>query len=261
MDLGGIIGTFLGVLGIVFAFVFYFKGKRKKKLIYNTESTVLISENLSSYENLRISYNDKEITTLNSTTIKIKNIGNDIIEPNDFVPSTPIIIKVNGSFLLQDPTKYKIQRKNYKNIVSLEKKKENEIKVNFDFLKPKDEIQITVLHTGEVSISGDLKQGTVKNYSSKKYETTNLNVIDDDLDYSKYRHYSEYSSRNNSITNFWPRVLALLFLIISLTIIYIFIFEKVINGDYFNIKEPYLLVIPFLLLSIGTFFITFTFKK
>ena len=247
MDLGGIVGIILGVLGIVFAFVFYYKGKKKKKLVYNTESTVLVSEDLSSYENLRISYNGKEITSLTSTTIKIKNIGNDIIEPNDFVPSTPIIIKANGSFLLQDPTKYKIEQDNTKNRVSLEKLDDNTIKVIFDFLKPKDSFSITVLHTGEISVGGDLKQGNVKNYSNKKYETTNKSSIDDDItEYrSKDRRYLEYSTSRDQFSNILFRTILMLMIVITMVLMMIVFVEKyAISKELTNNDELYYLMIP-----------------
>ncbi len=186
-DLGviiGIVGILLGFLGSLF---FYLKGKKNKRLVYNTETTVLISESLSNYENLKILYNNEDIKTLNSTNIKIKNIGNDIIETSDFVPAEPIIIKTSDHFLLQDVSKYNINSSNSKNRVNLTYIDESHIQVSFDFLSPKDEIQITVLHTGQISMTGDLKQGSVKNYSSKKYEKENDNFEKDfDVFYSVF---------------------------------------------------------------------------
>jgi len=182
-------GTIIGIIGILFGFLgslfFYLKGKKKKRLVYNTETAILISESLSNYENLRIQYNNEDIKTLNSTNIKIKNINNDIIETDDFIPAVPIVIATSDHFLLQDTSKYNINSSNSKNRVFLKHIDESHIEVSFDFLNPKDEIQITVLHTGQITITGDLKQGSVKNYSSKKYEkeTDDLNK-DIDITYS-----------------------------------------------------------------------------
>lgn len=179
IDLGIIIGVLGIIVGLGGSFFFYRKNKKVKKLIYRAETTVLISEDLSSYENLKILYNNENIDTLNSTTIKIRNIGNDIIEPKDFVPSMPIIIKTSDHFLLQDFSKYKITCSDSKNRVNLEKIDESNFQVVFDYLNPKDEITIAILHTGDITITGDLKQkNSVKNYSNKKYGKEESDYID-----------------------------------------------------------------------------------
>lgn len=186
-DLGSIIGIVGIIVGAIIAIFFYFKGQKRKKLAYNLETNILISESLSNYENLEILYNNETIKSLKCTNIKIRNIGNDIIEPENLIPSTPITIKTSNDFLLQDVTKYEIKCSNPKNRVFLELIDKSHIKVLFDFLNPKDEIQITVLHTGTISITGELKQGDVKQYSNKKYEKEDDDAFD--LYYGRYRKF------------------------------------------------------------------------
>lgn len=180
IDTGTIVGA---IIGFFVSYFFYRKSLKQKKLIYNTESTVLISETLSRYENLKISYNNTDIKSLISTTVKVKNVGTDTIEPSDFVPAMPIIIKTNEQFLLQDVTKYKITCSNTKSTTSLEKIDESQLKIIFDFLNPKDEITISILHTGDISVTGDLKTGYVKNTTTTKYEKypalSNSDLIDE----------------------------------------------------------------------------------
>ncbi len=236
------LGVIIGIVGILFGFLgslfFYLKGKKNKKLVYNTETTVLISESLSNYENLKILYNNEDIKTLNSTNIKIKNIGNDIIETSDFVPAEPIIIKTSDHFLLQDVSKYNINSSNAKNRVHLTHIDESHIQVSFDFLNPKDEIQITVLHTGQISMTGDLKQGSVKNYSSKKYEKETDN-FDKDFDI----FYSAFGPK---------RIFSMLTILMS-TLLATLTFLKMISPqtlEYFDFEK--------LLLPISTMFMTAT---
>lgn len=197
MEWNNLIGIAGIVIGVVCSYFFYRKGKKKKKIIYSLETTILISENLGTYENLKILYNDENINSLNSTIIKIKNIGNDIIEPDNFVPSMPIIIETTDSFLLKDVSKFRVYCSNSKNRVYLEIIDELHLKVNFDFLNPKDEIHITILHSGDISVSGELKQGDVKNYSNKKYEKEDVS----EHDYSSTNYESKMFKPITSVMN------------------------------------------------------------
>lgn len=179
----GIVGAIFGLSGIIFSIYFYIKGKKKKKLAFYSESTILISEKLNEYENLKISYNDENISSLTSTIVRIKNIGTDIVEPSDLIPSSPLIITTTEKFLFNDTSQYKFFKTNKKNGVSLNKIDDNSIQVIFEFLNPKDEISITVLHTGDITMNGELKTNPVKNYTAKKYENYEIKYNHDDDTY------------------------------------------------------------------------------
>lgn len=174
--LWGLIGIACTIFfGFIFSYIFYRKGLKKKQLICHRTSTSLISENISEYKGLKILYNNDEIQTLTSTIINFKNVGNDIIDPNDIIPSDPIIIKTTGHFLFSintaDTTLSEVTISNPKVKVNLEHIDSSNLKLNFDFLPPKCEISITLLHSGDIDITGDLKMGTftknVKNYDSE----------------------------------------------------------------------------------------------
>lgn len=175
----GILGTIFGLFGIIISIYSIVKSKKTKKLAANTESTVLISETLNKYENLKISYNNENIESLISSIVRIKNIGSDIVEPTDVAPSSPIIIKTTQKFLFKDASKYEINVSNSKNTAKLSHISETELILNFDFLNPKDEILITLLHTGDISVHGDLKSNPIKNYTKKNYEGHEVNNQDD----------------------------------------------------------------------------------
>lgn len=174
--LWGLIGIACTIFfGFVFSYIFYRKGLKKKRLICHRTSTSLISENISEYRDLKILYDNNEIQTLTSTSINFKNVGNDIIDPSDIIPSDPIKIKTTGHFLFSintaDTTLSEVTVSNPKVKVSLEHIDSSNLKLNFDFLPPKCEISITLLHSGDIDITGDLKIGTftknVKNYNSE----------------------------------------------------------------------------------------------
>ena len=178
-----ILGTVFGLFGIIISIYAYRKSKKTKKLTVNSESTILISEKLSQYENLKISYNSEDISSLTSTIVKIKNIGTDIVEPSDLIPSSPIIVNTTQKFLLNDSSQYEIYTSNNKNKVSLVKINESSLQLMFEFLNPKDEITISLLHTGSITVSGDLKTNPIKNYTSKKYENNGIKYNNDDDSY------------------------------------------------------------------------------
>lgn len=172
----GIVGAGVGFLGIALSFFFYFKSKKIQKISINTSSTILISEKLSQYENLEVFYNNKKINSLTSTTIKIKNSGTDIIEPDDFVQSS-LVIKTSKNFVLDNPSQYEAIASEPKNITSLEAIDNSSFKIKFTFLNPKDYILIRVLHTGEIFVDGTLKRNPSNKYNQK---TNNDNELIDE---------------------------------------------------------------------------------
>lgn len=175
----GVSGTLFGLFGIIISIYSIVKNKKTKNLAANTESTVLISETLSKYENLKISYNNENIESLISSIVRIKNIGSDIVEPTDIAPSSPIIIRTTQKFLFNDASQFEINVSNNKNTAKLSRISETELKLNFDFLNPKDEISVTLLHTGDISVYGDLKTNPIKIYTQKNYENHEVNIQDD----------------------------------------------------------------------------------
>lgn len=183
MDFNIIMGIF-GALGTIFTIYSYIKNRKIKKLIFNTESTVLISESVTEYENLKIIYNNESIKSLTSTIVRIKNTGSDLVLPSDLAPSSPIIIKTTEKFLLKEISKYDINSSNSKNIVKLSPLGETSLQVLFDFLNPKDEISITLLHTGDVYVEGDLITNPITNHT-KNYKYTDANLLSYNEIYNK----------------------------------------------------------------------------
>lgn len=242
MDIGSVLGVVGIVVGLVSSYVFYKMGKKKRKLVYNLETTVLISEKLSKYEKLKISYNGENIKRLDSANIKIKNIGNTMIEPKDLVPTKPITIETSEKFLIQDVSNYTVNCSNPKNRVSLSRIDDSHLEVVFDFLNPKDEISITILHTGEISVTGDLKQGEVKNYSNKKYETTSKD--------------SENLSSNGRYTdsflfeNLYKKILILMLIMLIVVFMFMLLVNFYIDGGFWDVNQYDLLSIMLTGLSI-----------
>lgn len=148
--------------GFLFGYIFYKKSIKKKKLYIYVNSNILISEDLSNYEGIKIHYNSEEITTLTSSTIIISNIGNDIIEINDVISSDPIIIKTSEKFLSNNLDEYNLITSNKKVTATLQKIDDSTLQLIFEFLRPKDKIKVTLLHSGIINIEGELKIGAIE---------------------------------------------------------------------------------------------------
>lgn len=163
--LWGIIGL---IGGIVISSFFYFLGIKRKSLIYDITTTTLVSKNATQIEKLNISYDNKPIKNLYTSTIKIKNNSNSIIEPNDFAPSAPLSLITNGEFLTSSNTGVKLFAENTSNnVYPLFEVDENSICqkviIHFDYIAKNETICCTVFHTNSLSINGKLKDGKLKN--------------------------------------------------------------------------------------------------
>lgn len=234
LSISGIILTiFFGIL----SYVFYRKGIKKKKLLITSNSTILISEDLSNYSGLQISYNNEEVKTLTSTCITIRNIGNDVIENTDITPSDPIIISTTNKFLSINGEEYKIASSNKKVTTALKKIDDSNLQLSFDFLNPKNELSITLLHNGNIMINGDLKNGNVDKISNNdNYVPVTKNI------YSTHNDDEEFS-----YSTFIDQLLYLLFMAI-LFITSMFVIYEMNSGHDISNDHIIMLLFPMMLL-------------
>lgn len=234
LSISGIVLTiFFGVL----SYVFYRKGIKKKKLLITSNSTILVSEDLSNYNGLQISYNNEEVKTLTSTSITIRNIGNDVIEISDITPSDPIVITTTNKFLSINGEEYKVTSSNKKITTSLQKIDDSKLQLSFDFLNPQNELSITLLHNGNIFVNGDLKNGDVNKVSNNdNYVPVHKNI------YVNHNEDEEFS-----YSKFTDRMLYLLSIMVLLIITTFIIYEAVYTGDIDN-EHFILLLIPMVFL-------------
>ena len=204
------------------------------------KTTILVSEDLSNYNGLQISYNNEEVKTLTSTYITIRNIGNDIIENADIIPSDPIIISTTSKFLSINSEEYKIVSSNKKVTTSLQKIDDSNLQLSFDFLNPKNELSITLLHNGDLIVNGDLKIGNIEKISNNdKYSPSSKNAYSNHNDVDDFS-YSFFSNRILSLMASFSILMAILFITIQI------ILGRSVNDYFINIC---MLVSMFTLLS------------
>lgn len=146
------------VIGVPLSIFFGIKSlPKKKKLLYNTTTNPLITNSMSNIDGLYVSIDGIQIENLSSTTIVFSNMGKDNIDFSDFSTEKPLCINIqNGTFAnLKDIDNY-VSEKHLKNDnhVNCSKLSDSQIKIDFEFLKPRDNFKVIFLHTGAVEVQG-----------------------------------------------------------------------------------------------------------
>lgn len=159
-DLWSIGGFAVGIVGIILAIVFYFRGKNRKILEYEMHSTNLITEDMANIPGISISLNGQPVSNLISTTIRFINTGNQTILSDDFATLEPLGILAERQFFNtnQGISVYSDNPNSIPHIKTMNTNGNNQY-IEVEFIKPKESISITLLHDGPLTISGDLKSG------------------------------------------------------------------------------------------------------
>ena len=162
---------FWGIAGIVGGFIvaafFFYIGKAKKSLVYQILTANLITDEINNLPGLKISVGDEPATNLASTTVKFINNGNQTISSSDFASLSPLHITASKHIfnIAKIDTSY-IKARNKTLNPSINVAGNDSIIIGFEYLKPKQEFEITVLHDGKLSVGGDLKTGVFQSYDS-----------------------------------------------------------------------------------------------
>ena len=172
--LWGIIGLFGG---FIVSLIFYKLSTKNKKIVYNKKSQNLITNSTSNISGLNITYENKPIKELTTTTLIIKSVGKDIINKDDFGKANPLCIKTTGEFLFQDINSIITNNSNPDNLIKPIVKDDKTILLDFDYFSQGDEITFVLLHTETTNIDGRLKNGAILNNDLFDKINTMSNII------------------------------------------------------------------------------------
>lgn len=184
----GIVGG--AIFSLIISLIFFLVGLKRKKLNYNIQTFCLVSQKINQIKGLEVKYNSKEIENLYSSTITIKNIGNSVIEKQDVSPSCPLSLSTNGVFLSKDFNDTNLYSSNKTNhvfasfTIDESNNEARHIILNFEYMAKKEEWTCTVLHTGDITFNGVLKDGKISNTAKKEIyiENASLSLIKAMLD-------------------------------------------------------------------------------
>lgn len=158
------ITTTFTIIGIPLTIYTYFKTKKEKSLKFEIKSNNIFKNFESIIENIKITCEDKNISTLTITKILIWCNGKETIYDTDIAQKMPLLIKTReGIDILEAKI---IFSNNQANNINLEKLENNNYKINFEFLDKKNGFIIQVVHTGkdsdDIIVDGKIK-GIEKN--------------------------------------------------------------------------------------------------
>lgn len=164
--------TIISVFGVIvslIALILQIKDKKKRAVYYNIASTVLIDNKVSAIEGIKILFQNKEITTVSVSNIKLWNGGNEFLEKSDFYPGCPlkIVVPENEKILAIALTEQSDETCKINARISDENM--SEATISFYCLEPRQGGTINVYHTNTaddgLKIVGKIKGGRVINKS------------------------------------------------------------------------------------------------
>ncbi len=161
--------SLLGVIVTVIALILQVKDKKRKTIYYTINSTVLVDNEVSRIDGIKILFHDKKVDTVVISKIKLWNGGNEILEESDFYPDYELGIAVPITEKILAATVIEETDETCKIMVQNSVQNENEMRINFYCLEPRQGATIIVYHTNidekETNVMGKIKGGKVLNRS------------------------------------------------------------------------------------------------
>lgn len=161
--------SLLGVVITIIALILQIKDKRKRAIYYTITSTVLVDNEVSQLEGIKILFYEQEVATVVVSNIKLWNGGNEILEEKDFYPEHKLKVTVPENEKILAVALIEETDDVCKVNIKISEQKENEALVSFYCLEPHQGAEINVYHTNidanETELIGKIKGGKVVNKS------------------------------------------------------------------------------------------------
>lgn len=171
-----LVSIFIGIIGVVASFIFYFKGKQIKKLKIELKSINLLKNSIENIKGLNIEFLGNSIPNLTVTKLALWSDGNHSIYKQDLAFADPLSINaLNNTSFLEVKIIYSKNKCNLITTTLFENNKQ--IIIDFDFLNYEDGAVIQILHTGsssnDIEVSGTIIGGKLikKSPNKKKFSS------------------------------------------------------------------------------------------
>lgn len=158
--LWGIVGL---IGGFLVSLLFFTLSKKHRKISYSISTTPIIVKKITKISELVITYKNKNIDNLSTSYIKIRNIGNDTLDVNDFPELNRLSLVTDGTFLINSIDELEIVKSNKYMKTNPSLISPNKIEISFDYFDPKNEISFSLFHTGNIEVCGSIKNGKIIN--------------------------------------------------------------------------------------------------
>lgn len=148
----------LCIIGCVIGYLVSVVQKSRRLLKCNFSAKRVIGENTSKINGIKITLNDEAITDLVITTVTITNSGNVAVRKSDFPSSRMLTLKSTARIYKQN-CYIKAQPKGAN--ASLNFFEDNEVRVNFEYLKSRRKMTFVIFHSGILHCDGELIDGAI----------------------------------------------------------------------------------------------------
>jgi hypothetical protein len=164
------ISVIIGLIGIIFAIIFYIKSRKRKELCWIIISNNLIQESRNTIQSLSIRYKSKLISNLTVSKILFWNRGNETIYKCDLETINPLKIICKNNILTSEV----IHKNNPSDNIRIITEKHKLSIIKFDYLNPRDGFILQVIHDGvssnDITLQGDIIGVNVKQFGQLKID-------------------------------------------------------------------------------------------
>lgn len=208
----GIVGG--AIASFIISLFFFVIGRKKQLLEYQIISVDLVTKEMSGVPGMKITLNEQIVECLTSSTVKFINSGNRPILPKDFASLGQLSIAVEGHIFDSDDG-YQIVSDNPISRPSITMVN-NRAYISFDFIKKKQSFSITILHTGKISVLGELISGEIREIRQKNVNIISgvigalTTIVGTLLAYTFYQNYSILVSINDEAKEVIFKVIAII---------------------------------------------------
>lgn len=161
--------SLIGVFVTITAWVMQIRDKKRRAIFYTIATTVLIDDEITQIDGIKILFHNKEVASVGISNIKLWNSGNELLESSDFYPGHELRIVVPKDEKILAATVIEETDDTCKVDVQISKLNTNQALVSFYCLEPRQGATINVYHTNvserEVELEGKIKGGKVVNKS------------------------------------------------------------------------------------------------
>ncbi|MDR2570619.1 MAG: hypothetical protein LBD23_10045 [Oscillospiraceae bacterium] len=153
----------LALIGLILTLILYFKGKRKKSIKYYLEGDSLFEDFVEKINGLSIQFFGKQIKTLTVTKIVFWNSGTETINREDFPTNDIFYINIEDGYEILDVSIIRSNNQSNNIAVSLSED-EKKIKIDFEYLDPKNGFILQIFHTSTEYSSKFNVNGSIKGF-------------------------------------------------------------------------------------------------
>jgi hypothetical protein len=146
-------GRIVGVMAFILMIVFYIKSRKEKKPCWTYRNDFVIGKGNQGAKDIKILFENKEVTRVTSTKIFLWNRGREVIKNQDIPNSDPLrLIFPKGIEILRTNLLKKSRESIDFGMSEESTSQENILKYKFSFLDHNDGLVMEVIHNGDEKV-------------------------------------------------------------------------------------------------------------